>query len=312
MTAPFDPDETHGNESEHEHESEPREELLDANSMTWGTVDPDFDEMFRERLGPLPIMPTPPYAFERVLVTGRRRRARKVWAGTAAAALVVLAGTAGTTVALHTTSSGSTIGPAGTTTTSAASAKATPSPSVSRPAVVPPTSKSASPTPSAATTTTPAGAASTAPSTPQCLSSDFTLTVTAQTAASDGSGGSADQLLIVLTNTSGHSCTTHGYPGLELETQGSQLQTTTVTRIDKSDVQMLTVAANEAISTTATYTALASGASAGPDCGAPSYYLAVIPPNQQTQIVQPITGSPITVCGGGELDTTPLVPGSTG
>jgi hypothetical protein len=301
MTAPSDPDETHGNEPQ---ENEPREELLDANSMTWGTVDPDFDEMFRERLGPLPVMPTPPYAFERVLVTGRRRRARKVWAGTAAAALVVLAGTAGTTVALHGNSpSGPTIGPANASTNSGPTLQVSPSPSVTHPAVVAPPSPSASSaSPSqAASTNTPS--ASTATSTPQCSSTSFTLSVSTE---------GTDELLIVLTNTSGHSCTTKGYPGLELVTQGGLLQSTTVTRMDKSSVQTLTVTAGESISTTATYTALASGASPGPDCRAPSSSLALIPPNEQLQIVQPITGGPVTACGNGNLDTTPLVPGSSG
>jgi hypothetical protein len=300
MTAPFDPDETHGNENE------PREELLDANSMTWGTVDPDFDEMFRERLGPLPHMPTPPYAFERVLVTGRRRRARKVWAGTAAAALVVLAGTAGTTVALHgSPSGGPVIGAAGQPSTAAASsAKASASPSATRPAVIAPPTKTTSPASPTTAATQGQASPSTTPSTPACLTADFTLSVSTMTAA-DGSSA----LNIVLTNTSGHSCSTKGYPGLELETQGQQDQSTTVTRIDKSTVQQLTVEANETISSLATYTPLASGASPGPDCGAPSYYLAVIPPNQKTQLVQPIAGAPITVCGNGVFDTTPLVPG---
>ena len=149
-------------------------------------------------------------------------------------------------------------------------------------------------------------------STPQCLSADFTLTVSTQNEASGNAPGAADQLLIVLTNTSGHSCTTKGYPGLELETQGQQDESTTVARISEGDVQTLTVDAGQSVSTTATYTPLATGASPSADCGAPSYYLAVIPPNNQTQIVQPITGSPITVCGNGDLATAPLVPGSSG
>ena len=139
---PFDPDETHGGEH--------NEEQLDQNSMTWGTVDPDFDEVFRERLGPLPIMPTPPYAFERVLVSGRRRRARKVWAGAAAAAFVVMAGTAGTTVVLHGNSAnGPVIGPAGTSTSPATTAAASHTPS-------------ASPTPSASAGTAIGGVTATA------------------------------------------------------------------------------------------------------------------------------------------------------
>jgi hypothetical protein len=121
-----------------------------------------------------------------------------------------------------------------------------------------------------------------------------------------------DQLLIVLTNTSGHACTTYGYPGLQLETSAGQLQSTTVTRVNKSSVQHLTVPANQSISTTATFAVETGTATSGAGCGMPSYSLAVIPPNQKQQIVQTITGGPVTVCGNGVLDTNPLVLGSTG
>jgi len=287
MNAPFDPDETHG--------SEPDEQMLDANSMTWGSVDPDFDESFRERLGPLPIMPTPPYAFERVLVAGRRRRA----------------GTAGTTVVLHggSPTGGTSIGEAATgTAASSAAASQSASPSATKPTPsAAATTASSSPT-SAAGAGAATASASASSSTPWCESDNFALTVSTQAGSS---GSTADALVIVLTNTSGHTCTTYGYPGLELETQSGQFQSTKVTREDNSAVQTLTVASGESISTTATYTASATTASA--DCGAPSYYLAVIPPNEQTQIVQTITGGPITVCGGsGELDTDPFVMGKTG
>ena len=294
---PFDPDETHGGEH--------GEELLDANSMTWGTVDPDFDEQFRESLGPLPLMPTPPYAFERVLVAGRRRRARKVWSGAAAAAFVVMAGTAGTTVALHggSGSGGSALGEAHSGPAST-SASASPSPSASP---TPSPSKSATPTsiPSSTASAAAGGAPTTSASasTPQCHSDDFRLSVSV-------SGG--DVLTIVLMNQSGHTCTTYGYPGLETETQGQQDQTTVVNRNKTSPVQKLTVPSGASISTTATFATATGTATAGASCGAPSYYLAVIPPNEQTQIVAAISGAPITVCGGGALATDPFVMGTGG
>ena len=298
---PFDPDETHGGEH--------NEEQLDQNSMTWGTVDPDFDEVFRERLGPLPIMPTPPYAFERVLVSGRRRRARKVWAGAAAAAFVVMAGTAGTTVVLHGNSAnGPVIGPAGTSTSPATTAaashtpSASPTPSASAGTAIGGVTATATPSASAATAT-----ATPSSTTPECVSTTFTMSVSTQT----GSSGTA-KLIIVLTNTSGNACTTYGYPGLDLETQSGQFESTTVVREDKSSVQQLTVEANESISTTATYTASTAGSTESADCEAPTYYLALIPPNEKTQIVQTISGGPITVCGSGDLDTTPFVMGTTG
>lgn len=305
MTSPFDPDETHdGNESSEHHLFD------DPNSMTWGAADPEFDEMLRERLGPMPAMPTPPYAFERVLVAGRRRRARKVWAGAAAAAFVVMAGTAGTTVALNSGNTGGTVigeansgssspSPLLSTNSPSPSASATPSASASATATGTTTAQ-ASPTPSASASTT-----------PQCASDSFTLAVST---ATSGSGSTPNELIIVLTNTSGHACLTYGYPGLELETASGQLQSTTVTRIDKSSAQHLTVAANQSVSTTATFAVPASGATAtaGAGCAAPSFSLAVIPPNNVQQITQTISGGPVTVCGNGVLDTTPLVTSSTG
>ena len=302
MTAPFDPDETHDGNENTEHNL-----FDDPNSMTWGSADPDFDAMLRERLGPMPPMPTPPYAFERVLVAGRRRRARKVWSGAAAAAFVVMAGTAGTTVALsgHSTSGGQAISAAGPGSTSASksaaatslSPSATPSPSASASATTAGTS-----TPSAAATAT---ASPSDTSVPECASDSFTLTVT-------NANSSNNELLIVLTNTSGHACTTYGYPGLQLETSAGQLQSTTVTRVNKSSVKHLTVPANQSISTIATFAVLTGTATSGAGCGMPSYSLAVIPPNQKQQIVQTITGGPVTVCGNGVLDTNPLVLGSAG
>lgn len=304
MTSPFDPEETHdGNENTEHHLFD------DPNSMTWGAADPDFDAMFRERLGPMPTMPTPPYAFERVLVSGRRRRARKVWAGAAAAAFVVMAGTAGTTVALssHTGSGGSVIGEANSSTASSSPSASATSQS---PSATPTPSASATATQTGATTAAAVGTASPSASTiPECASDTFTLTVST---AAGSTGSTADSILIVLTNTSGHSCTTYGYPGLQLETDSGQLQSTTVTRVNRSSVTKLIVPANGSISTTATFTAAAAGSTSGAGCGMPSYSLAVIPPNQKQQIVQTITGGPITVCGNGVLDTDPLVLGSSG
>ncbi len=121
----------------------------------------------------------------------------------------------------------------------------------------------------------------------------------------------------MLTNNSPADCTTHGYPGLETETQGGQFQNTTVTRENKTSVTDLTVAPGGSVSTLATFTtttATGSTATASTGCGMPSYSLAVIPPNEQTQIVGTIEGGPITVCGGAarRWTPTPLVAGSTG
>jgi hypothetical protein len=288
-------------------ESPGADDEFGENSLTWGTADPDFDRMLRDRIGVIEPLPTPAFAFERVLMAGRRRRARKLWAGATAAALVVMAGTAGTTVALNTgraTNLGAAGGPSsGTILMSATQAPlpsatdsgtSQPSPSAS----VSPSASASTPTPSA-----------TATAVPQCASDTFTLTVSA---IASTPGATADELLIVLTNTSGHPCTTIGYPGLQLETDSGQLQSTSVTRLDRGSAKHLTVQAEQSVSTKATFTPGAQNATGSPDCALPSYALAVIPPNEKQQIVQSISGGPITVCGKGVLAAGPLVLGANG
>lgn len=297
MNAPFDPEETHdGSENE---------DPFDENSVTWGAADPDFDRLLRERLGPVEPLSAPPYAFERVLLAGRRRRSRKVWTVGAAAALVVMAGTAGTTVALHGASVNGALPPAvspsqSSPAPSAAATSAAPSPSASS-ASASPSSSSPSASPSVSSTPT--------ASVPRCHSDDLQLTVSLQPGSNN-----QDSLLIVLRNNSGHTCTTFGYPGLQTETVGQQLQTTTVTRQDESAVKTLTLAQGASVSTLAEFTTTPPSATASPaaGCGAPSYYLAVIPPNEKAQIVGTIAGGPVTVCGDGVLNTGPVAFGPAG
>lgn len=274
-------------------------------SATWGAADPDFDRMLRDRIGPVDPMPTPAYAFERVLMAGRRRRARKLWAGASAAALVVMAGTAGTTVALNAGNSGG-IPTAGSG--SSSNIVVQPSPSAvpfSETAVVSP-SPSASPTPSASTSAAAPTASTT--TTPNCLSTDLNPTGVAKA----GSGTSAT-LVVTLTNTSGHPCITDGYPGVEFAPAGgSPLQSATETRVSPKLKHQLTVAPKGTVSTLVTYQTVAAGATPGADCYTPSAYVLVIPPNQQNQLMAPITGGPITVCAEGAVSLTPLVAGSNG
>jgi hypothetical protein len=300
VNAPFDPEETHGGSD--------NEDPFGENSMTWGAADPDFDRMLRDRIGPLEPMSTPPYAFERVLLTGRRRRARKVWSIGAAAAFVVMAGTAGTTVALHGASTGGGLPPAASGTTSqvrppveTASASASPSPSAT----------SASPSPSASTAAPSTAAASpTQSSVPQCHSDDLQLTVSLQAGGND-----IDAMLVVLRNNSGHSCTVFGFPGLQTETVNQQLQSTTVIRQDPTSAKTVTLGQGDSVSTITEFNPPSTtGGTASPaaGCGAPSYYLAVIPPDEQSQIVAPIQGGPVTVCSNGDMDVVPFTTGTSG
>jgi hypothetical protein len=221
-----------------------------------------------------------------------------------------MAGTAGTTVALRGAPSPSGVVAPAATGTQSTSAPATPS--FSAPASPTP-SATATPTPTATTASAspPASASASASATvAQCHSDDLQLTVTAQSGDTSGSTGT---LLIVLRNNSPHACTMYGFPGLQTENTNEQLQNTTVKWGNGSAAKHLTVKPGAYVSTLATFTPVPAGATAPPaGCGAPSYYLAVIPPNEQTQLVATISGGPVTVCGDGVVNTGPMVPGTTG
>ncbi|MBR7835976.1 DUF4232 domain-containing protein [Actinospica durhamensis] len=274
-------------------------------SPTWGAADPDFDRMLRDRIGHVEPLPTPPFAFERVLLSGRRRRARKLWAGATAAALVVMAGTAGTTVALHSgqsTNLGVASGPSNTTvlvptdTASSATPTAAASPSPS-----PSASPSQSSTPSSTVLPSATSAA-----TPQCHSTDLN-----PSAKTESVSGTTATLLVVLTNTSGHDCTTDGYPGLQFAPAGgSPLQAVTETRVSTGLKHRVTVPAGGTVTSTVTYQTLTADATPQSVCYTPSVYVLVIPPNEQEQVMGTITGGPVTVCANGAVSLTPLVAGS--
>jgi hypothetical protein len=303
MNTPLDPEETHGG-----HEPE---DPFDENSMTWGAADPDFDRLLRERVGPLPTMPTPPYAFERVLLAGRRRRARKVWAASGVAALVVMAGTAGTTVALRGPSSGVAVPAASSTGENSPSAGPSPTASAS------PRPSSPGSTPSGLPTivATPTQTVPSSPSrsaTPECQTDSFQLTVSV---VPNSQAAGSELLNLTLTNTSPQDCTVYGYPGLGLVDQNGTAQSTpAVGRVDSADKKQITVPAGKSASSTVRFDfdVPAAGEPTTGDCELPSYYLDVIPPNQQTAIRGQIEGGPVTVCNHGALQETPLVPGSTG
>ena len=306
--APYDPEETH------ETHPGPEDELLGDDLGTWDPDDQLFDLMLRERLGQVPHLPTPPLAFERVLVAGRRQRTRKVWAVGAAAALVVVAGTASTTVVLRGPSSGSSALPSAVSVSQAT----TPAPSAG------PASPSTSPTASTAYAKTFASGPASAPvqappatptptstSVPQCHSDDLQLTVSVTYG-----GNNVAEFLIVLRDNSGHPCTVSGYAaGLQTETQNEQPQSTKTVQQGQQEVQEVTLAQGQSASTLSEFTFGSANATASPapGCNAPTYYLAVIPPGEQTQLVAPITGGPVSLCGTDHiLDSLPFTSGATG
>jgi hypothetical protein len=129
-------------------------------------------------------------------------------------------------------------------------------------------------------------------------------------------GSNLADLVSVLRNDSGHTCTITGYAAdLRTETESRQPQSPTAVQQGQSEVQELTLAQGQSASTISelTFGTTSSTASSATGCNAPSYYLAVTPPNEQTQLVAPITGGPVSLCGTGHiLDSLPFTSGTSG
>jgi len=159
----------------------------------------------------------------------------------------------------------------------------------------------------------PTGNSSTVAGVPQCHTVNLSAAVSV-VAGSQAAGH--ESLNITLTNTSGHSCTIYGFPGLGLEDKNGSIQASKVTWNPAVAKKIITLADNGTASTTAGFDPdiPASGEPASGPCEIASYSMMVTPPNEQTQLVAPITGATggITVCGYGALQVFALVAGSTG
>lgn len=166
-------------------------------------------------------------------------------------------------------------------------------------------------TPSSAPTGS--GVTSSGTAVPQCHYTD--LSASASVVAGSGAMGQ-EALNITLTNTSGHTCTVYGFPGLGLEDKNQDIQATKVTRNPGVAKKLITLANGGTTSTTAQFDVNVPGPgepTSGP-CEAASVYLVITPPNEQHQLVAPIGGTSggITVCNNGALDVFAFISGSTG
>lgn len=164
---------------------------------------------------------------------------------------------------------------------------------------------------SAGTSTAPTGQATTGAAVPTCQTADMTAAITP---VNGSAGAGSASLNITLTNTSGHTCTVFGFPGLGLEDKNEDKQPTAVTWDPAVPKTTVTLANGASASTTARYDASVpgSGEPTTGACEAPSVYMLVTPPNNQTQLVARIGDSGVTVCQSGALTVFALVPGSTG
>lgn len=167
------------------------------------------------------------------------------------------------------------------------------------------------PSPSASTTGSAGSSASATSAVPRCHTADLSPAVSI-VAGSQGAGH--ESINIKLTNSSGHTCTVYGYPGMKLEDANGSGQATTVTRNHSLKPATLTVADGASVATTANFDVdvPAKDEPQTGNCEAPSVYLQITPPDETTQLSATITGGPVTVCQHGAIDVLPFVAGGTG
>lgn len=146
---------------------------------------------------------------------------------------------------------------------------------------------------------------------PKCRTADLSPAVSI-VAGSQGAGH--ESINIRLTNTSGHTCTVYGFPGMKLEDGNGSGQATNVVRDHSFPTPTITVANGASVATTGhfDFDIPAADEPKTGNCEAPSVYLQITPPDETTQLVATITGGPVTVCEHGTIDVLPFISGPTG
>jgi hypothetical protein len=157
----------------------------------------------------------------------------------------------------------------------------------------------------------PSSSSSAAGGPPRCHTVDLSPAVSI-VAGSQGAGH--ESINIRLTNTSGHTCTVRGFPGMMLEDHNGSGQATNVTRNHGIPTTTITVADGASVATTGRidFDVPAADEPQTGNCEIPSVYLQITPPDETTQLVATITGGPVTVCEHGTIDVLPFVSGPTG
>lgn len=146
---------------------------------------------------------------------------------------------------------------------------------------------------------------------PRCHTADLSPAVNI-VAGSQGAGH--ESINIKLTNTSGHTCTVYGFPGMKLEDANGSGQATTVNRDHGIPTTTITVLNGASVATTANFDfdVPASDEPATGNCEAPSVYLQITPPDETTQLSATIGGGPVTVCEHGTISVLPFIAGAKG
>ena len=150
---------------------------------------------------------------------------------------------------------------------------------------------------SASATTKPAGG-------PECTTSD----VAARVVDSQAGAGQREAIL-VLTNTSGESCTITGYPGLQLLTSTNAKVPTKVVRVSSPAPKTVTLKPKAAASSALTFSVVPSGSEPqSGNCEKNPSQVQIIPPDATTSVTAPWGLGP--VCNKGKISAKAFVAGT--
>lgn len=255
----------------------------------------EFDDWLRDSVEPLS---PPPGTYERVRRQARRRRLAKAVTVGVAAVVVVAGGVA--VPRMIRTGQPQPITPETSSAQPVHPQSPSGSPRRTAPAHTPRTHYSNGPTDSASISSTPDHSAPPAAAPARCHTDDLSLRLT-------GSDAGAGQRYagLVLTNTSSHRCTLHGYVGIGLTGSDGPMPTTLLR--DDGPSHRLTLAPGTSAATSLHWSAIPGD---GEDSGCPEpTSVAVTPPDETTQLTTDWQSS--GVCQHGELHTVPLIKGSS-
>jgi hypothetical protein len=151
------------------------------------------------------------------------------------------------------------------------------------------------------TVSVPAAGATTAVA--QCSTADLSAQL------KPGSPGAGQRYAtVVLTNTSGHTCTVGGYGGLGLLGAPRQGVPTDLHRVSSPAATTVTLAAGGSARSLLHWTAIAAGDEPGATCQPTAATVVVTPPNQSTALLRPWSFGP--VCQHGLIWQNAYVAGS--
>ncbi|MGZ4608444.1 MAG: DUF4232 domain-containing protein [Blastococcus sp.] len=139
--------------------------------------------------------------------------------------------------------------------------------------------------------------------TPQCSTADLAAQL-----KGGGAGAGQRYATVVLTNTSGHTCTVHGYGGLALLGAPRQGVPTDLRRVASPAPSTVTLSPGGSARSLLHWAVVPADDENGTACEPTAVTVVVTPPNQTTSALRPWTFGP--VCQHGEIQQNAYVAGS--